>query len=217
MTMGNEKLIIWDLDGTLVNSLPATYEAFNDGFEPYLGRRLSPLEIMSHFGASEEKIIAKLVGESSAEEACTRFRQSLARRMTEVVIYPEIVETLAHLGDLGYPLAIFTGRGRHGTEAILDHSGLRSHFRKIVTNTEVAKPKPDPEGIVVICEALGISATNSVMIGDSAMDIIAGHAVGAKTIGCVWDANTNRQALVEANAHHVFERPRHVVEWLEAR
>lgn len=215
MTMGNEKLIIWDLDGTLVNSLPASFEAFNDGFEPYLGRRLSALEIMSHFGTSEEKIITKLVGEAKGEEACARFRESLAQRMIDVAIYPGIVETLAHLGDLGYALAIFTGRGRHGTEVILNHSGLRTHFRKIVTNTDVSKPKPDPEGLVMICKTLGFRTTDSVMIGDSPLDIFAGHAVGAMTIGCVWDENTDRKALTDAKAHHLVESPRQVVELLQ--
>lgn len=201
------KLVIWDLDGTLVDSLPATFAAFNDGLEPVLGRRLSPREIMAHFGPSELEIANKLVGPVHAERCYRRFLAAMADRIPEVSVYPGISETLRQLGDAGFTLAIFTGRARRGTEIILEHLELGGHFREVVTFDEVERPKPHPDGIQKILAAFDAAPSDAVMIGDSPMDMLAGRAAGVRTVGCTWDRMASRAALAEAQASHVIAAP----------
>ncbi|MEW6056916.1 MAG: HAD family hydrolase [Bdellovibrionota bacterium] len=210
-------LIIWDLDGTLVNSLPSTLNAFNDGLEPYLGRRMTFDEIMSHFGPSEEKIIAKIVGEELADECYQKVLASTAQRLSDVIPHDGILDALDEIKTLGYRFGIFTGRGRKTTDIILDHLGLRSRFEEIVTNTEVEHNKPHPEGIYKICKKTGIPPSQAIMVGDSPMDIQAGRTAGTLTVGCAWDELADRDALGKANANHVLNHPSGFSAWLTER
>jgi len=210
------RLVIWDLDGTLVNSLPSTLEAFNDGLQHFLGRRLSNAEIMAHFGQSEERILSKLVGEENGSECYRRVVESMSGRLSEIRPFDGIPDTVETLLREGHRLAICTGRGRKGTEFLLEHLGFASHFLKIVTADDVENPKPHPEGVMRICAELQTGVGEAVMVGDTVADVRAGRLGGIHAVGCAWDALADAEALGAAGASLVIREPRELLEWLEA-
>lgn len=205
------KLIIWDLDGTLIDSLPMTLEAFNDGIELHLGRRLTASEIMAHFGSSEDKVIASIIGaEAGAETAqrCyDRTRQSMIDRLPQMTPFDGVTHALEKVRERGHRLALFTGRGRPGTDAILSHLKWRDLFELVMTTSELKNGKPHPEGILTICEKLSVSPSNTLMLGDSPLDMQAAQAAGARAIGCAWDRHANKKALAEARAFQILNHP----------
>lgn len=207
-------LVIWDLDGTLVDSLPVTLEAFRDATEPYLGRRLSDSEVTAHFGQSEERILARIVGEASAAACYRRVVELMSGRLTDVRPFAGIPETLRVLVEAGYRLALCTGRGRHGTGFLLRHLGFDSHFLKVITSDDVENPKPHPEGVLRICSELGAGPGAAVMVGDTPADVRAGRLAGIHSIGCAWDAMADARALEEAGASRVIREPRELFDWL---
>ena len=141
-------LVIWDLDGTLVHSLPATFAAFNAALEPRLGRVLSDAEILGYFGPPDQEIIAKLVGPERAEACYAEVLEHMVRNIRAMTVFDGVWDALNAVEALGLRNAIFTGRGRVSTDVILRELGLAQHFEMVVTNDDVQKNKPHPEGIL---------------------------------------------------------------------
>lgn len=204
------KLIIWDLDGTLVNSMPVTFEAFNDGIEAFLGRRLLPSEIKKHFGPAEDEVVANIVGRENAAKCYEIVCQSLIERLQQIAPFDGIIEALEALKSKGHQSAIFTGRGRLGTDIILNHLSWQTRFDLIVTSNEVKNTKPHPEGIFQLCKKLNFDPHDAIMIGDSPLDVKAGKDAGAETLGCVWDTMANQDALIAAKPALVVTHPKDV-------
>lgn len=211
-------LIIWDMDGTLINSLPSTLEAINDALHPYLGRRLKTEEITKHFGVPEHAIIARLIEERAANidpvECYAQFLIATTVRLKQVEPFSGIPETLDTLASYGHRFAIFTGRGRKGTDIILSHLGMQPRFVEILTADEVENSKPHPEGIQKLCKKLGSNPAQTLMIGDTPMDILAARGAGVRSIGCTWDHRSSRKMLIDAGATHVIDSPAEIPELL---
>lgn len=201
------KLVIWDLDGTLVNSLPSTYEAINEATFDFLGRQLSREEIRVHFGRGEHHILSNLVGRSNADASYERYLNATTNRLKNIQPFEGVLEELQKVQSAGLSCAIFTGRSRRATDIILRNLDLNSKFTAIITDDDVSQHKPHPEGIYKICKDLKISPSNAVMIGDTPLDILAGRTAGALTIGCTWDEMAYRHTLEEANAWQIATHP----------
>jgi HAD superfamily hydrolase (TIGR01509 family) len=82
-----------------------------------------------------------------------------------------------------YPLTIVTARGQRSTLDFLDHFGLSHYFRVIVTAQTCRHTKPYPDPLFFVAEQLGVSPADCLMVGDTTVDIRAGKAAGAQTIG----------------------------------
>ena len=203
------KLVIWDLDGTLINSLPSTFAAMNDGIEDRVGRRLTADEIVAHFGPTEVNVLAGIVGGAHAEECYLKYVASTEKRIREILPYPGITEVLDELKSGGYKMSIFTGRARRTSDIILKNLELEKYFSQVIAGDEVNHAKPHPEGVIKICKASGISPAETVFIGDSHYDIMAGRTAGVKTVAATWDmmAQRNRDKLSNANPSHFIASP----------
>lgn len=212
------KLFIWDLDGTLIDSLPTTFAAINDGIEHLTRRRLEPHEIFAHFGGPEIDVVSKIVGPKHAEECHRRMVTSLERRLLEIRPFEGIISILSLLKSLDARLAIFTGRSRRTTDIVLSHLEMAGYFSCVIAGDEVMRHKPHPDGIHEICEKLGESPSDAVMIGDHPYDIMAGNAAGlGRTIGCEWGGIATREALLAAKPSCLAENPRQLEALLTAR
>src|SRR5690349_484421 len=98
--------IIFDLDGTLIDSLTATFDAFNFGITQSGGSQLSPQEIMKYFGPGEDKIFAQILGEDKAETAYLACKEYMNSHLGEVPLHPGVPELLDKLRSTDVPLAI---------------------------------------------------------------------------------------------------------------
>ncbi len=207
-------IVIWDLDGTLVHSLPATFAAFNAGLEPLLGRRLSDQEILSHFGPPDQEIIRALVGDERAEACYQDVLSHMVRNIRDMRVFDGVREALDAVETLGLRNAIFTGRGRISTDIIMKELGLAPSFAMLVTNDDVTRHKPHPEGILKICAELGSKPERTVMVGDSNADVRCGRDAGTRTVGIRWSPHAALFHSAEHRPDRVAEQPRDVVAWL---
>jgi len=197
LTARRYETLIFDLDGTLADTLPLIYEAFNDAFEPVTGKLLTPEEIRGLFGPPDNYVIRGVLGPKESPAGIDRYTQTYQRRHRELVqLYEGMADLLTDLRDQGVRLAVVTGKSRSTALMTLDLLGVRDRFEVIYAGDDVERQKPDPMALTLALRDLahGDPAT-AAMIGDSAADVIAGKAVGVATIGVLWGSPDHADLL----------------------
>lgn len=180
--------LIFDLDGTLADTLPLIYESFNDAFQPITGNVLTPEEIRGLFGPPDNYVIRNVLDPEHHDAAIERYVATYERRHRDLV---ELFEGMAGLlGDLhakGVKLAVVTGKSRNTALMTLDILGVLDRFDVVYAGDDVERQKPDPMALVMALNDLAHDdPASAAMIGDSAADVIAGRGAGVATIGVLW-------------------------------
>jgi HAD superfamily hydrolase (TIGR01549 family) len=206
------RAVVFDLDGTLVDSLPTTFEAFNQGILACGGRAHTPQEIMKYFGPSESVIFGKILGEDRAAEAYAHARAYLDQNMGSVTMFEGVLELLRELRQKQVPMAIVTGRGWDSTQMILEHHGLEQFFETVIANDHVPEPKPAPHGIQLALSRLKLAASEIIYVGDSTVDIIAARAAGSYGVAALWDSRAQREKLIQVDPHYLAEHPSELIQ-----
>lgn len=197
MTDRRFETLIFDLDGTLADTLPLIYEAFNDAFEPVTGTLLAPEEIRGLFGPPDNYVIRNVLGPREAPAGIDRYVDTYRRRHHELVeLYEGMADLLTDLRDLGVCLAVVTGKSRSTALMTLDLLGVLDRFEVIYAGDDVERQKPDPMALHLALRDLAHDdPATAAMIGDSAADVIAGKAVGVATIGVLWGSPDHADLL----------------------
>lgn len=181
-------IALFDLDGTIADTLALIYEAFDAAFVPALGSGFTPAEIRAMFGPPDHKIIRRRVPLDLAEEAIARYNRRYAERHADLVsVFPGMDVLLDACVYAGIRLGIITGKSRATAIVTLQHLGLLNSFPVLYGGDDVGRPKPAPDALLMALRDIGATDDDrAVMIGDSAADIIAGRAAGLQTIGVRW-------------------------------
>ena len=206
------KGIVFDLDGTLVDSLAATFDAFNHGITLMGGKTHTPQEIMAYFGPGENEIFAQILGPEKAADAYQACRSYLDDHLVRVPLHEGIGELLESIKSAGIPISIVTGRSWNTTEMILKHHALLDRFITVIANDHVSAPKPSSEGIRLALSRMKLEPKDIIYVGDSSVDIQAAQSAGAGSIAALWDLLANREELSKYTPHHWAETPSRVWE-----
>lgn len=169
--------VIFDLDGTLIDSSEGVVAAFHYAFAA-AGLPLPPAEEVKRFiGYPLETMFAHFT-DYSPERLRTYFRERAAETIVaSTVPLPEVEPTLAALRDRGFRLAIATTKIVANIEGILDKLDWRGVFEAYAGGNEVQAVKPDPEIFRLVLARLGAVPRESLVIGDTINDILAAQAV----------------------------------------
>ncbi|WNQ12371.1 HAD-IA family hydrolase [Paenibacillus aurantius] len=210
------KAVLFDFDGTLADTLPVIFHAFQTVFRRHDRREVSPDEIIGMFGPPEEGILRKELSHcGSLEEAVKEFYHLYEENHTRLVRPSgDIRDLLAFLRDRSYRTAVITGKGRRTFEISARELGLSDAFDVTITGNDVEKAKPDPEGILRALDELGAAKEEAVFLGDSDADIAAGKAAGLRTYGVLWLPTTQASEFRE-KPDAVFRRTAQLRELLE--
>ncbi|KGX91834.1 HAD family hydrolase [Pontibacillus marinus] len=210
------KAIIFDFDGTLANTLPICYVAFQRVFKDFDDKELSPAEIRSMFGPSETGIIYENLNHSKKEMAIELFYKEYEEKHQQSVTQNnEMIELITYVKEKGMKIGIVTGKARRSLDISLKQLQMDQLFDVIITGDDVIEPKPHPEGLYKALSALEVERNDSMFIGDSDADIEAGLRAGITTAGVHWLPNyTPNEFLVEP--HYMFEHVCDLKKWLEA-
>ncbi|MDN4606448.1 HAD family hydrolase [Sporosarcina highlanderae] len=181
------KAIIFDFDGTLANTLPICYYAFQSVFKKYDNREITPNEIIGMFGPSEVGILRKNLLSARKEEAIEYFYQQYSEfHMDLVEANQDIHKMVTFLKGMDIKLGIFTGKAKRSLDISLEKLDMEGLFDVIITGDDVCKPKPDPEGLMTALSLLKVDSSEAIFVGDSDADIIAGVQANVFTIGVQW-------------------------------
>ena len=184
--LSRARLLIFDLDGTLVDTLEPTFYCFQQAVLPVLGRTPSREEILARFGPADHQIVAEWVGESYAAAAVERLYACYESAFRHAGPFPGMIDLVRDARAEGKQTAIFTGRGRASTDAILTGMGLQDLFDAVVCGDEVEHPKPAPDGLLKILEALNMDPGSAVYIGDTVKDVEAARGAGVHCVAALW-------------------------------
>jgi phosphoglycolate phosphatase len=184
-------LIIFDLDGTLIDSSKDLAIAMNAtrlhvGMEP-----LDPNLIFSYVGNGVAMLVRRALGPEAPEELVQqavifflKFYRVHAVEHTQ--LYPDIRELLEELSRSGHKLAILTNKPARISFDILDALKLASHFVRVFGGDSLTAKKPDPLGITTLLTETGFSAQNALMVGDSGVDVQTARNAGVRSCGVTW-------------------------------
>lgn len=189
--------VLFDLDGTLVNSERVTADAFREAWGSCgLSGQAPVADLFRLAGRPFESICRELELPASMGEA---FRSASRRFAWRLRLFPGIPKLVRDLVEAGMSLGVITGKDRPRTLEVLRQLGLYELVAEIVTPDDPPAPKPSPDGVLWLCRRMLVPPGRCVLVGDSPTDIKAGLAAGTKTIGCEWGVSS-ADVLVQAGA-----------------
>jgi len=179
--------LVFDLDGTLVDSLPDLRAALNGMLRGLARRELSADEVRRMIGDGSQALVGKALratGEPvDLDDAHRRFLDFYDAAPTRLSrLYPDVATTLRRLSESGTRLAICTNKQQATTLAVLDGFNIAKYFDVIVGGDVVPFRKPDRRHLLIALEQLRVSPGEAVMIGDNENDHTAGRAAGTAVI-----------------------------------
>lgn len=175
------KAILFDLDGTLIDTNELIIQSFKYILKEHLNIEADEKELVMYFGEPLAKTLARY-DEAKAEmltEAYKEYNENIHDDLTKEVLGSK--ETLKELITMGIMTGVVTSKRRAIAERGLKLFNLMEALDVIITPEDTTKHKPDGEPVLKACEVLGIKPEEAIMVGDSHFDILCGQNAGAKT------------------------------------
>lgn len=197
------RALIFDLDGTLGNTLPATYRAFRVVFEERTGVVYSDDEIHAMFGPNEQGVFQRrLPGEWEAAHADYLAAYAQEHDNAEAA-FPGVADGLAAFAEADARLAIVTAKGRGCAEITVDLLGFGHHFERLECGHHDGCVKAD--NINAVLNAWHLPPEQAVYIGDAPTDISAARNACVTAVAAAWAPTAKPDLLAEARPDHLFD------------
>ncbi len=204
-----KKAVIFDLDGTLVNSLPDISASMNRALKKAGLPTFTVDEYKYKVGNGVIKIAERSVG-----ERMDKFDQVLADYMADYAVhcrvnsyaYEGIADAMKAMIVKGLRVCVLSNKDQADTESVLEHYFPDVDFSVIRGRVEDVPLKPAPDGALLIAEQLAVKPEDCWYVGDTSMDMRCGNAAGMETIGVLWGFRP-REELVANQARHLAATP----------
>jgi HAD superfamily hydrolase (TIGR01509 family) len=200
--------IIFDCDGTLVDSLGHALSSFNYAMKQLGEKPRTIEEIKKHFGSGADRIFTHLLGdEKKGLLAFDHYKKHQTELAQGLALHDGVLSLLNTLRDHRVKIAIVTGRHSDDLEIVLGPQQIADRFVCLITDNQVPEPKPAPHGILLAASKMGLDPKNTLYVGDSPIDIQAAHAAGAHGVAALWDAQVIYDQMAYEKPHHFAHRP----------
>ena len=206
--------VLFDWDGTLVDSRAALLAAWHRSTEAVLGRRFpaTAAEELEVFTFSGAQIWPRLAATDADRDALIEtFQEEYERSSALVRAVPRIVAALADLRKANVAIGVVTSKARRRYVLDARGTGLEELVDVAVCVEDAAATKPDPTPVIAALGLLDVAPANALMVGDTAVDVAAGIGAGIAVAGVGWGASTAAE-LREAGAGVIFSDPRDLVD-----
>ena len=194
------QLVIFDLDGTLIDSRLDLVHSVNAALR-HIGRPELPDDVIaSYVGDGAPVLIQRALGGEEVEEALVRkgleffLSYYRAHKLDHTTVYPGVAAALAAIQNLAAPssngsprkLAVLSNKPVIPSKAIIDALGLGQFFSQVYGGNSFSTKKPDPEGARRLLEEYGVQPQQAAIIGDSHVDVNTGRNAGMVTVGVTY-------------------------------
>ncbi len=208
------KAVIFDLDGTIGNTLPLCIKAFKQAIQPLIGRTVSDAEIVATFGPSEEGTIMALAPNQYQKgiDAYLKYYKDFHEMCPAP--FDGVVELLEHLKSNNIRVAMVTGKGEHSTEISLQKFKIKSYFESVETG--MASGPRKPQGILNIIDTFkNIARDEIIYVGDAPSDISACRQVKVPIIAAAWAETAEKEKLEALQPDKIFNSFTAFSNWLK--
>ena len=206
------KAILFDLDGTLLDSVPVILKSFREVYDE-MGIPFDEGFVLRNIGIPL-RVQGKVFGGERAEEFIERYKVIYRRyHGQDDKLFPGTVEMLDVVRAKGYRTAVVTSKSVPSTQRTTQGAGIADKFDVMVTADDVTHPKPHPEPIVKALELLGVRPEEAVYVGDALSDVDAAQKAGVRMAAVSWGART-REDLEARCPGRVFDSWREFLDWL---
>lgn len=182
------KLVIFDLDGTLVNSITDITNSLNYAIEPYGLAPKTSEEVSALVGEGITKVIERVLGDERLQhrdDVVKRFLEFYSEHIVDNTFpYPGVRETLERLN--GFKKAVISNKREALSIKVLEALDLLRFFDLVIGSDSTTEKKPSPVPVLHVISSMGLTQEDSIMVGDSDLDIAAGKSAGVKTVGVTY-------------------------------
>lgn len=205
--------VLFDLDGTLIDSTELIMASFRHTMRTHLDAMPSESDWRAGFGTPLRPQLARFARDAADVEVMIETYRSYQRMHHDRLVsaFPDIVRVVERLAASEIPLAIVTSKNREATLHGLQHCGLSAYFDVVVSSDDVTQHKPEPAPVIEALARLDRPADGAVFIGDSPFDCLAGHAAGVSTAVALWGPFA-RADLEPHEPGHWLERPADILD-----
>ncbi|SHE85199.1 pyrophosphatase PpaX [Clostridium fallax] len=199
------KAVLFDLDGTLIDTNELILQSFRYAFEKVLNLKVDDKEITKMFG-EPLKYSFKRYSEEHLEELITTYRgynEDIHDTMCKA--FPGVITMLDNLKEKGLKLGIVTSKRKVLAERGMKIAGIYDYFDVVVSPELTENHKPHKEPVEKACELLGISPKEAIMVGDSPYDLLSGKSAGAKVCAVNYTALPIERLKKEEPEYYIDE------------
>lgn len=199
----NIKTVLFDLDGTLIDTNELINESFKHTFLKY-GYSFTDEEIADFNGPPLRDTFNKLNSDLAEEMIETYREHNFANHEAYIKVFPNVERTIQVLLENNIKVGIVSAKMRPGVNLGLEVTGLSKYFDTIVSIDDVRHPKPHPEPVFKAMKKLDTKPAATIMVGDNYHDILAGKDAGAQTAAVAWSAK-GKGYLQQYNPTYMLE------------
>ncbi len=183
------KLLIFDLDGTLIDSKKDIVLSVNRAFNQLGFPSMPEEQIGAEIGRGSEYLFKRLLGEATSiqtiETLVAGFKAIYKTHLLDhTLLYPGVHEALSYYQSI--PKVVVTNKNQAFADRIVDGLGLRRHFQGVFGSEAFPTQKPDPGPLLAVCKRWNAHPSHTAIIGDSEFDLLAGKAANMLTVGALY-------------------------------
>jgi pyrophosphatase PpaX len=207
--------VIFDLDGTVTDTLPIAFSAFRAAIAEFVERPFTDDDLVGFFGPSEEGIFKRLVP-NDWERCFERYLEEYTKAHAVCSApFAGIEAILTFLRSRGVRLGIVTGKAPRAVSITLRHVNIAHYFDALETGSSEAGTKP--ASIQRLAARWRIEPRCIAYVGDAKSDMEAANAAGVLAVGAAWSSATNRSVLKESGAAVIFTEVESFGAWIRSQ
>lgn len=199
------KAVVFDADGTLLNTPEVIMAAYTHVAEVHGLRKPSRDDIMEHMGKALHEIYQGLYPDlESVQHLLVTNNEFVLKHLEQINGFEGLQDMMQDLQDMSLKLALITG-GSAKVHKLLERNGVEQYFGSIVHSERIKMQKPDPEGLLLALSEIDIDPKDAITVGDMRFDVLAGKNAGVHaTVGLTHGFGT-RTELEEAGADYIVD------------
>ncbi len=208
------KMVAFDFDGTIADTIPMCIEAFKKAMLPYTGFELNNNEIVQTFGLNETGMV-KAVVKDNWKSALRDFYFYYEKMHDSCrTPFPQIFDLIEYLKGKNILVPLITGKGQKSCDISLKKLELKNCFCEVIVGSETRNNKA--ESIAKLLEKYAVKKEEFYYVGDSVTDITACREIGVTCLSAAWSESVDVEMLKETNPHFIFYNIFSLKKFLEA-